>query len=116
MTSPTTEPNDRMRDDRRKRIERRKRRQKKINWVVMPFCVLIVAATIGFNVHYRLDRDRLHAAVTQVLESRGGEVVRIVHASGTSRLAAVTPPVTTPITATSTLCSAANRASGSTAN
>ena len=85
MTSPTTEPNARMREDRRKRIESRKRRQKKINWVIMPFCVLILTATIGFNVHDRMDRDRLHAAVTQVLESRGGEVVRIVHASSRSR-------------------------------
>jgi uncharacterized membrane protein len=70
MTSPTTEPNERMREDRRKRIESRKRRQKKVNWVIMPFCVLILAATIGFNLYDLLDRHRVEAAVTQVLESR----------------------------------------------
>ena len=86
MTSPTTEPNERMREDRRKRIKIRQRRRKRFrNWVIYPFCILIVAATIGFNVHYRSDRDRLEAAVTQVLESKGGEVVRIVYASTTTR-------------------------------
>ena len=86
MTSPTTEPNERMREDRRKRIKIRQRRHKRfMNWLIYPFCTLCVAVIIVANVSIQADRPRSDAAVIQVLESRGGEVVRIAHVSGFSR-------------------------------
>jgi hypothetical protein len=75
-----------MREDRRKRIKIRQRRRKRLmNWVIYPFCILVIAVTIVANVSIQTDRPRSDAAVTQVLESRGGEVVRIAHYGGFSR-------------------------------
>ena len=86
MTSPTTDPHERMREKRRKRNKIRQRRSKRFrNWVIYPFCILVIAVTIVANVSIQSDRPRSDAAVIQVLESRGGEVVRIAHYGGFSR-------------------------------
>jgi hypothetical protein len=78
MTSPTAEPDKRMREDRRKPIESRKRKQK----LVMPICIIILTVTYGFQFQDLLNRHRVEDAATQVLESRGGDVVRVVHPGG----------------------------------
>jgi predicted nucleic acid-binding Zn ribbon protein len=86
VTSPTIEPNERMREERRKRIKIRQRRRKRfMNWLIYPFCILFIAVIIVANVSIQSDRPRSDAAVIQVLESRGGEVVRIAHYGGFSR-------------------------------
>ena len=83
MTTRETSYEEEQREKRRQRVQQRKRRRKLVNyWVIYPFCILVIAVTIGVNVHYQSDRPRLDAAITQVIESRGGEVIRIVHTGG----------------------------------
>ena len=78
MTSPKTEPNEQVREDRRKRNKSRKRKQN----VVLLVCILILTVTFGFNFYDLLERHRAGDAGTEVLESRGGDVVRVVHPGG----------------------------------
>lgn len=78
MTSPTTEPNKHRRDDRRKPNKSRKCKRN----VVLLVCILILTGTYGFNFYDLLERHRAGDAATEVLESRGGDVVRVVHPGG----------------------------------